>query len=200
MMMLLNCAAIFAFPLLLINIFVMQAHGAASLDNVVFCSDIVPDADSSSFEVCATASYTSPSPAQFENGTVVLMGGYSNVYTIVQGLKEGDESTGSLNEKADIEVSVSRDDSGQCDVFITMNDETAQCNSCSYCDNDSYSVDCTNIENGRSTYESCESSGQGVVFFPLTADALESPLENAITALITLFAQLFLSFIARLFG
>jgi hypothetical protein len=199
MMMLLNRIPIFSVAFILMNFFVMQAYSAISFDYVVICSDIVPDADTPSFEVCATAQYASPSPIQFGNGTVVYTGGYTNVYTIVQGLKEGDEPTGSLDENAGIEVSVFRDDSGQCDVSITMDNATTKCNSCLYCDDDSYSVDCTNIENGRS-FDTCELSGQGVVFFPLIADALESPSENTPSDLITRFAELVLSFLARLFG
>lgn len=178
--------AIFAQSLVVLTIFSLQCmpirnvNAAAAIDNVVFCSDIVP-ADSPSFEVCATASYATPSPAVMQNGTVIYIGGYYYTYSITQGLEEGDETTGSPSDYSGIEVNVFRDDDDTCEVSVTVDGETTQCSSCKYCGSDSFSANCTNLENGRAV-EVCESTVPDFVFFPLTADALESPYEAALQA------------------
>jgi hypothetical protein len=152
-----------------------NVYGAVSIDNIVFCSDIVPG-------VCATASYATPSPAAFPNGTVFYIGGYYSTYTITQGLNDGDETTGDPSENAGIEVTVFRDDDDKCEVSITVDGKTSKCNSCRYCGSDSYSVNCTNLKNGRS-FDVCESTVPDSVFFPLTASALENPYEAALSSL-----------------
>ena len=179
-----------------------SVHAAESFTNVVFCADTVP-VDSPSFEVCATAYYASPSPAEFPNGTVVYVGGYYTTYTITQGLKEGDEPTGSPNEYTGIEITVHRDDYDACDVSVTVDKKTTQCNQCNYCRNDAYSVDCTNVENGRS-FDVCESTASDSIFFPLSAVALENSNEVArMAAMWVHFRNIFQNFVTKarsLFG
>jgi hypothetical protein len=156
-------------------------YAALAVDNVVFCSDIVP-VDSPSFEVCATATYATPSPAAFSNGTVVYLGGYYSTYTITQGLNAGDETTGSPSEYSGIDVTVFRDDNDTCEISVSVDGETTKCTSCKFCGSDSYSADCTNLKNGRS-FDICESTAPDFIFFPLTAAALENPYEAAMQAL-----------------
>jgi hypothetical protein len=159
--------------LVTINVFTTDVEGAAYQNNVVFCSDIVPSDESNSFEVCATAYYFTPSPFALENGTTGYAGGYTNGYTIVQGIEDGEEETGNTEENTGIQITVSRDDLNVCTVSVIVKEGGAdtKCTSCSYCGNDAYKANCTNIQNGR-MLDICESAGEDVVFFPLTIDAL----------------------------
>jgi hypothetical protein len=158
-----------------INVSTLLVDSAAAQNNIVFCSDIVPSDESSSFEVCSTGYYLTPSPFAFENGTTGYSGGYTNGYTIVKGVKEGQESTGNPDESTGIEITVSRDDFDVCTVSVVLTEggNDAKCTSCSYCGNDSYKANCTNIENGR-LIDVCESAGADIVFFPLSANTLSN--------------------------
>jgi hypothetical protein len=151
----------------------VNVHGSAFFSNAVFCSDIVSSTGEPSFEVCSIASYTSPSPALFENGTVIYMGGYSAEYVITKGIAEGTEVTDDPKQFAGIGISVSRDDFDKCTVLVQYADSSMdkECSGCKYCGDESYSVDCSNVDFGRKL-EVCESTLPDVVFFPLTADAL----------------------------
>jgi hypothetical protein len=155
--------------------------GAISVDNVVICSNItvVQDYDYIVLaEICATGSYSSPSPAQEENGTVTYIGGYQNIYTIVQGLNPGDVRLGTEEEEVGIEIIVGRDDSNVCSGITVITDHgnvTHTCHSCTYCGNESYAYDCSNILYGRMVNSTlCESAIPGVdVFFPLTYEIFQ---------------------------
>jgi hypothetical protein len=147
-------------------------HGAISIDNTVICSDIevVQEYDFIVLlEVCARGSYSSPSPAQDESGTITYIGGYQNIYTIVEGPAPGED------EEVGIEIIVGRDDNDVCSgisVIITSTNTGASadsCVSCTYCGNDSYSFDCSNVRYGRVvSNNTCESAIPGIdVFFPL---------------------------------
>ena len=154
------------------NLLTVNVDGAASFNPIVSCSRIAPFV-----KVCATASYTSPSPAALANGTTVYLGGYSSTYTIVKDLMEGEMFTGSHENDAGITIDVVRDDSDVCTVSVTLDGGKAiECNSCKYCGDESYKADCSNIKNGR-MLTMCESAEDDDVFFPLTALAL--PKVNA---------------------
>ena len=150
-----------------INLLPGGVDGAASFDPTVFCSRIA-----SSFRVCASASYTSPSPATLENGVTIYVGGYSSSYTIVKGLMEGEMNDGNSENDAGITIDVVRDDSDNCTVSVALNASSAiMCNSCKYCGDESFKADCSNVKNGRKM-NMCESAEEDDVFFPLTALAL----------------------------
>jgi hypothetical protein len=149
----------------------------AVINPLVTCENITLD-DSSTFQACAIGDFTGPSPAQFENGTTIYMGGYSNNYEFVQGLEQGFDTTTLTevelsNAKTGIVVNVGRDDYDGCTVSVTttQNGTKDDCASCTYCGNETYTADCTNIENGRMVY--CETAAVETVYFPLTEAALE---------------------------
>jgi hypothetical protein len=151
-----------AWPILL----AANVDGAASFDPTVFCSRIVPFG-----KVCATAMYTSPSPAMLENGTTFYIGGYSTTYTIVKGLDEGEMFDGNPIYDAGITIDVIRDDSDACTISVMLNGNTTKCTRCKYCGDESYKADCSNVKYGR-MMNTCESAEEEDVFFPLTAMAL----------------------------
>lgn len=148
---------------------------AAAFNPLVSCKTITPT-DGESFEVCASFGSTTPSPAQFENGTTLELGGWSynyNIYhPVADGAVEGDEDFPS--EAYVMNVLVTRSDAGDCNVTATPPGENmTMCSSCTYCGNETgddtlYSADCTNLENGREV--ECETTD--VVFFPFTAAAI----------------------------
>lgn len=173
------------------QVIIPKAHSAIFLDNTVKCSDIVGTTSdgTTSFEVCAYGTYSSPSPVQDENGTITYIGGYTNTYTIVKPdiLMEGDEYMGTEDEKAGIEIIISRDDNEVCTgitVTLTYPEETTSsisitpCNSCTYCGNDTYSYDCTNLVYGRMT-RICELATSDSILFPLTSDAFPVLIPSA---------------------
>ena len=153
-------------------------YGAISADLTVICSDIevVKEYDYIVFAVvCATGTYSSPSPAQDENGTITYIGGYQNVYTILQELDAGDVRIGTKEEEVGIEIIVGRDDYDVCSgisVITEFGNVTQSCHSCTYCGNDTYAFDCYNIPYGRTVgIGRCESAIPGKdVFFPLTSE------------------------------
>jgi hypothetical protein len=149
-----------------------------SFDYAVICSDIevIQECDYiATTEVCASGIYSSPSPAQDENGTITYIGGYQNVYTILSDLNAGDIRIGTEEEEAGIEIIVGRDDNDICSgigVITESGNVTNSCQSCTYCGNNSYSFDCSNVPYGRVVNnDHCESAIPGtVVFFPLTKE------------------------------
>jgi hypothetical protein len=155
----------------------MPVHAYVGINPIVNCMNITLNG-SSTFQACAIGLVTGPSPAQFENGTTIYVGGYSNMYQIVQGLEQGFDIVNLTqaelsNAKTGIEVNVARDDYDVCTVSITTekNGTNDKCVSCTYCGNETYTADCTNIENGRIV--DCESTSNGMVYFPLTEAALK---------------------------
>jgi hypothetical protein len=161
--------------------FLPSAYSYASQTAIVECVDIAEDTGTT-FEVCGIYSAFGPSPAQLENGTTIYIGGYSNDYTIVQGLEAGtDTSSGNISASVypGIEISVFRDDADICGVTVTAPGSTDKeaCSTCTYCGNETYSADCTNLENGRDV--NCESTVS--IFFPLTAEALKVDASSSAT-------------------
>ena len=69
------------------NLFKATVDGALMIYDNVYCSRIAPNETAT---VCAVAQYLTPYPESFENGTIVWVGEYRSIYTIVKGLKEGD--------------------------------------------------------------------------------------------------------------
>jgi hypothetical protein len=69
------------------NLFKATVDGALMIYDNVYCSRIAPNETAT---VCAVAQYLTPYPESFENGTVVWVGEYRSIYTIVKGLKEDD--------------------------------------------------------------------------------------------------------------
>ena len=154
---------------------IASVHGAISSDYAVICTDIVVVQEFDYIiltEVCASGTYSSPSPAQDESGNITYIGGYQNVYTIVN-LNAGDVRIGTEEEEVGIEIIVGRDDNDVCSgisVITEFGTVTQTCQSCTYCGNDSYAFDCSNISYGRVvSNDHCESAIPGTdVFFPLT--------------------------------
>lgn len=154
------------------SLLIAMVDGAASINPTVFCSRIEPYSRMGpNFKVCATASFTSPSPAALANGTTIYAGGYSTTYSIVKGLSEGEMFMGSPENDAGIVIGVVRDDSNVCVVSVTMNGNTTACKKCRYCGDESFRADCSNIKYGR-MMNTCESAEDDDVFFPLMAVAL----------------------------
>lgn len=126
------------------------------------------------FDACATTSVTTPSIVQV-NGTTASEGNLSSAFEFYTGLDSGVDTTTLSKAKlqatnAGIEVVVSRNANGDCSVNVTVSGVTNTCTFCSYCSQDNYSADCTNIKNGRMV--DCESTATGSVYFPLTAEAV----------------------------
>lgn len=162
-------------------------HSLACSSGLVECSGVA----NNSFQVCAVNILTTtPSPTRFEDGMAVYTGGYRQTYEIVQGLSQGlaiyeaydyYESQEILNKAlAGITVDVHREDN-VCTITVSMNGESTECKSCSYCGNNAFSADCTNLPNGRVTecerstvvsYECAPDVTETHVFFPLTENAL----------------------------
>jgi hypothetical protein len=154
---------VFALPL--------ATHGFAEWKPVVQCSTVWTDAP---FEVCATSYLETPAPGFMANDKVVFDGQYRDEYAIVSGLAEGTDVSSLLDAdkfSTGMKVTVQRYLDDQCKVTITLNGHDSVCSSCSYCGDQRYSVDCSSIANGRSV--TCESTGDGNVFFPMQASARE---------------------------
>jgi hypothetical protein len=148
---------------------------SVSLNPIVECSTI-STAINAPFDVCATWTRSGPSPAEID-GKLIYMGGYGTNYKIVTGLKEGVDTT-ALSESdlkkaysKEISVLVKRDDDDKCTVTVNVKDESKVCSSCTFCGNDRYSADCTGLKHGRNV--TCESTGEGEVFFPFSKSGLE---------------------------
>jgi hypothetical protein len=101
------------------------------------------------------------------------------------GLKEGTD-IGTLSEnkrktayKNGITIQVALDDADVCTVTVNVKEKSSECKSCKHCGNQKFTVDCTNVVNGRKTIcESAEGShtqGESKVFFPLRKSALPTP-------------------------
>jgi hypothetical protein len=152
-----------------------SAYASPAMNSIVDCTSITADG-SSTFQVSAIGNYTGPSPFMLANGTTVYVGGYSTNYEIVQGFDKGFDTLNLTevelaNAKTGIVVRVVGDDFGICTVSVTAKNGTKDdCASCTLCGNETYTVDCTNIENGRMV--DCESAAIGMVYFPLTEVAL----------------------------
>jgi hypothetical protein len=157
--------------------FAPVAHAYLGISNVVECYTIV-EANGKSFDACATWSMEMPAQTMLPNGTVFYEGLYKNEYTITKGFLEGTDTcafyTDPVVERAHstgIKITVQRQpDDTQCQVTVKIRSNSKKCSKCVYCGNDLYSVDCSMIQNGRSV--TCEATGEGAVFFPLTSAAL----------------------------
>jgi hypothetical protein len=148
---------------------------SVAINPIVECSTI-STATSAPFDVCATWTLYGPSPAEID-GKLIYMGGYGTNYKIVTGLKEGVDTT-ALSESdlkkaysKEIGIQVARDDNDNCTVTVNIKGESKVCSSCMFCGKDRYSADCTALKHGRNV--TCESTGEGEVFFPLSKSALE---------------------------
>jgi hypothetical protein len=160
--------------LLILSWFPAAIHAAASLSNIVECSKI-KKVTNSTFTVCATAYYETPSPAMI-NDTTVYIGGFTDEYTILKGVRKGTD-LGDLSEEElkwasvlDTVINVRREDNNRCRVTVTVKGNATQCTSCQFCGGLKYSANCLNVKNGRNV--TCESTGTGRVYFPLTESAL----------------------------
>jgi hypothetical protein len=152
-----------------------------AISKLVECSTF-STASNVSFKACATWYLSGPSTATID-GVDIEIGGYKNEYTIVTGLKEGADTT-ALSEAAakkafgnGIVVVVERDDDDKCKVTFNVKGKPAVCSSCTFCGNDRYTADCSALKNGRKV--TCESTGDGKVFFPLSKSALEQSFMKA---------------------
>jgi hypothetical protein len=157
------------------TLFPSAVDAAVSRSSIVECSSI--SEGTASFDACATWYEETPAPTTI-SGNTVWVGDFKNEYTIVQGMKEGAD-TNSLTDSAKkdvfssgIMVSVKRDAFFECWVTVEVKGKSTMCSSCYYCGEETYSADCTNVKDGRST--TCESTDTGAVFFPLTSAALKA--------------------------
>ena len=162
------------------NLFKATVDGALMIYDNVYCSRIAPNETAT---VCAVAQYLTPYPESFENGTIVWVGEYRSIYTIVKGLKEGDVYDawvpGTVNDAGIlIEVALGDADSENCTVKVSESyySEETLCNKCEYCGEGSYKADCSNIKNGRNM-TSCvkltkDARPKDVIFFPFNASAV----------------------------
>jgi hypothetical protein len=160
--------------LVIISWFPAAIHAAASLSNIVECSKI-KKVNNSTFTVCATAYYETPSPAMI-NDTTIYIGGYTDEYTILKGVRKGTD-LGDLSVEElkwasvlDTVIKVHREDNNRCRVTVTVKGNSTQCNACQFCGGTKYSANCLNVNNGRNVV--CESTGTGKVYFLLTESAL----------------------------
>jgi hypothetical protein len=169
----------FAAIVFLLSPSVVLAYEAIS--KLVECSTI-STAPKVAFEACATWYLSGPSTAEID-GVAIEIGGYKNEYTIVTGLKEGADTTvlsAAAAKKAfgnGIVVVVERDDDDKCKVTVNLKGKPTVCSSCTFCGNDRYTADCSALKNGRKV--TCESTGEGEVFFPLSKSALEQSFMKA---------------------
>jgi hypothetical protein len=160
-----------------------------AISKLVECSTI-STAPNVTLKACATWYLSGPSTATID-GVAIEIGGYKNEYTIVTGLKEGID-TSALSEAAakkafsnGIVVLVERDDDDKCKVTVNVKGKSTVCSSCTFCGNDRYTADCQALKNGRKV--TCESTGEGQVFFPLSKSALvqsfmKSPIRAPVNA------------------
>jgi hypothetical protein len=72
---------------------------------------------------------------------------------------------------------VERDDDDKCKVTVNVKGKPTVCSSCTFCGNHRYTADCSALKHGRKV--TCESTGEGKVFFPLTKSALEQSFMKA---------------------
>jgi hypothetical protein len=160
--------------LVLTAVFVIVVDAAAFVNPIVECSTIKGTA---TFQACATAYFYTPSPAVVQ-GKPTYLGGYRSDYSITLGLKEGTDTTKLTKAETDkaysngITVSVERDDNDKCKVTVGIKGKTTACKSCTYCGNDKYTADCTNLKNGRSP--KCESAATTQVYYPISVAATSS--------------------------
>jgi hypothetical protein len=143
---------------------------------IVDCTDL--DDGIETFEVCYTTSATAVSGiSMYENGTSTAASQrFSYSYTIwnLEQFYEVESEDQVLPDGAftGISIAIGRsgevdgaDDRTECDYLEISG---GLCASCSYCGNDTYSADCTNLPFGRAV--ECEPNFP--LYFPLTADGL----------------------------
>jgi hypothetical protein len=147
---------------------------AAKISNpIVKCSTIKGTA---TFQACATSRFYTPSGV-VDQGKPMYLGGFRSDYNITLGLKEGTDTTKLSQAETDkaysngITVSVERDDNDKCKVTVGIKGKSTACKSCTYCGNDKYTADCTNLKNGRAP--KCESA-PAQVYYPLSVAATSS--------------------------
>jgi len=158
--------------LLLLSFLPDLTNSSVSRSPYVVCNTITD------FRVCATGRSTRPAPAQFGNGTTVYLGGFSDTFYItslefqdLQGQELPTQTISSSDSyyRGVVEISVSRDDNAVCKsvtVWYNITNTTSECASCTYCGDDEYSADCTNVPFGRSvTCELANLGNSGVFFF-----------------------------------
>jgi hypothetical protein len=162
---------VFALALLVLP---LATHGLFEEFGDVQCSAVWTNPP---FEVCATYSYATPSLGMMtEDDMFLSLEDYFDWYTIVTGLKKGNEVFDlSDDDKAKalssgIDVTVQRDQQDSCNVTIDVKGLSSVCSSCSYCGDNKYTADCTYVANGRKVI--CESIGRNGVVYPLKASAL----------------------------
>lgn len=137
--------------------------------NPTVTCDSIPGRYGTSFEVCGVSAGSGPSPVDLEDGTTIYLGGFSTTFMITKDVEEGSH-LGLLESNLGIEVEVQRDDDDSSSVTVTTPKSTEKCTSSSYCGNDKYSADCTNLKHGREV--KCESAAPMDVFFPMNAWAV----------------------------
>lgn len=125
---------------------------AAGLDPRLSCQDFI--INGSSRQVCTTMQFYTPSPAQFENGTIVYMGPYGLNFDYWTGPRDGmDTSTFGARRRQKFSTGWTagiewlESDGSACTATING----APCTSCRFCNTSAdnlVSVDCSNVAKG----------------------------------------------------
>jgi hypothetical protein len=161
-----------------------MVDAAAWTTPIVECSK-VKQSTNVAFQACATTAFAGSGCGTEEDGKVVCGKGYNAEFWMTTGLKEGTD-IGALSESArktayknGIAIQVALDEDDMCTVTVNVKEKSSECKSCKHCGNHKFTVDCTNVANGRkTTCESAEGSrtkGESRVFFPLKKSALSTP-------------------------
>jgi hypothetical protein len=162
----------------------------------VTCSNITSARIKNGFEVCATFYFLSCAWECLDDG--ITCGCVSDDYIgyqITTGLKQGDQTDISSGMSAEdwakafrlelaVEIRTDQTKNNTCNVLITSKGKEQKCKTCSYCGDERYSADCTNVKYGRKV--KCESAKERVnggqypdIFFPLNKIALQAPTIRA---------------------
>lgn len=154
---------------------------AVTLSSIVECSELLDDTGTT-FQACATTYTEIPSPA-FAGNETITVGQTVYEYNIVEGLSPGvdvnsiseEELTSAKSKKIVISVLVEQDNT--CTVTVSVLGTPELCLACSPCGDETFTVECSNVVNGRDV--DCESTALGNVYFPLSADALGDDSDSA---------------------
>lgn len=159
-----------AVSLIQLALFPQASHGYISTSDGLLCDTIMPK-NASSFEVCSIAFFEGPSIVSVEvNDSVSYEGDYINDYLIYRSFPDAagtSQSDVAIEYNAGYQIRVERNQTSDECMGVWVNRQN--CLSCTFCGNETYSADCTNLQFGRQA--TCENATQ--VFFPLTADALQ---------------------------
>lgn len=155
--------------LLLLLTILFSSEASIYYSPILSCADFADDLGNQQ-SICSTSSGWGPSPGMLENGTVIYIGSYGRQYEYWVGLPEGTDTTtlgADDSEQYSMGVTtVIQWEEGGAPCTVTVND--VACLSCTFCEPDVYSADCSNAPNGRVV----ECASLDPVFFPFYATTL----------------------------